>query len=119
MKPGQRILFVALIAPVLGCDPYTCSTDVLFGITLYVRDSVTNAMVGRESLVILQSGTVADSVRETSFNDGPYGLAPEQAGTFTVTVEKAGYQRWSKSGVQVTKQDCHVVGVSVPALLQR
>jgi hypothetical protein len=60
----------------------------------------------------------AVSAEITNVVDGPYGLAYERAGTYTVTVEQQGYRPWSRSGVRVTKDECHVRGVSITARLQ-
>lgn len=118
---SQRVLVVALLAPALGCAAITervCTADFRFGISLSVRDSITRAPIGRGSLITLQSGAAVDTVKETSTFDGPYGLAGERAGVFAITIDKAGYRRWSRTGVQVTAGECHVNGVAVEALLQ-
>ena len=120
-RTSQRLLVVVLLAPALGCAGITervCTTEYRFGITLSVRDSITRAPAGRGSLITLQSGAAVDTVKETSTFDGPYGLAGERAGVFAITIDKAGYRRWSRTGVQVTAGECHVNGVAVEALLQ-
>ena len=54
------------------------------------------------------------------FNDSQTGvvraaLAFERAGTYAVTVHADGYKDWSKTGVVVTKDVCHVIGVALSA----
>ena len=120
--------FVLLVGGLvsLGCsgsdaiDGNVCTPEARAGITVDVRDSVTNALVGRGSAVFVREGAVvADSANDTSVSDGPYGLAFERTGTFTVFVTKTGYQPWSKANVQVTKGTCHVNAVAVTARLQK
>ena len=95
-----------------------CTADARAAISVDVRDSVTNAAVGRGSSIIARDGPYADTVDITTLFDGPYGLAYERPGMYTVTVEQQGYRTWSRSGVRVTKDECHVRGVSITARLQ-
>lgn len=95
-----------------------CTYEARAGITLDVHDSATNALVGRNSKIIAREGAVADTSRFTAVSDGPYPLVYERAGTYTVTVEQAGYKLWTQAGVLVTKNGCHVNGVAVTARLQ-
>jgi hypothetical protein len=83
-----------------------------------VRDSVTNAAVGRGSRIIARDGAYADTAEITNMFDGPYGVAYERQGTYAVTVEQQGYRTWSRSGVRVLREECHVRTVSITARLQ-
>ena len=96
-----------------------CTLEARAGITLDVRDSVSNAQVGRNASIIAREGAVADTSHETSIGDGPFGLVYERAGTYTVTVEQTGYKVWTRAGVLVTRDVCHVKGVALTARLQR
>jgi hypothetical protein len=95
-----------------------CTLEARAAISVDVRDSVTNAAVGRGSTIIARDGLYADTAEITSVFDGPYGLAHERPGTYAVTVEQQGYRPWSRSGLRVTKDECHVRGVSITARLQ-
>jgi len=84
-----------------------------------VRDSVTNALAGRGASIIARDGVFADTAEHPfAAYDGPYSLARERAGTYTVTVEQQGYRLWSRPGVRVTRDECHVRTVSITARLQ-
>jgi hypothetical protein len=114
----------ALVA--LGCsaanavtDGTVCTLEARAGITVDVRDSISNTLVGRGSRIIAREGAVADTSHETLFGDGPYGLVYERAGTYTLSVTQTGFQPWTMTGVQVTKGSCHVNGVAVTARLQK
>ena len=122
---------LAAMALVLGCSAgsdggadvgptgQVCTLEARAGITLDVRDSVSNVIAGRNAKIIAREGAVADTSHETSFGDGPFGLVYERAGTYTVTVEQSGYKLWTQAGVLVTKGPCHVNGVALTARLQR
>jgi hypothetical protein len=122
----RKLHFVLLSASVgataCGIGPFdttSCTTEVRPGIMVDVRDSVTNALVGRGSIIVAREGAVADTATGTSLGTGPYGLALERPGTYTLSVTQTGYQPWSKPGVVVTKGVCHVDGVAVTARLQK
>ena len=122
---------LAVVVLALGCsaasdeitvDPpggIYCTYEARAGITLDVRDSASNALAGRDSKIIAREEAFADTSHDTAVRDGPYPLVYERAGTYTVTVEQAGYKLWTQAGVLVTKNGCHVNGVAVTARLQR
>src|SRR5258708_8602590 len=96
-----------------------CPTEARAGITVDVRDSATNVSAGRGSVIIVREGAFADTSRDTGVFDGPYGLVYERAGSYDLTVLQKGYSLWSRSGIAVTKGECHVNGVAVTARLQQ
>ncbi len=103
-----------------GVTDSVCTLEARPGISVDVRDSITNALVGRGSSVIVREGAaVVDSAYDTGASDGPYALAYERPGTYTVSVTKTGYQPWAKTGVQVVRNGCHVNAVPVIARLHK
>jgi hypothetical protein len=120
----STIVLAACAALVLGCsggsitDDVACTREARAGITVDVRDAVTNALVGQQSIIVAREAAFADTVNAGTA-DGPYGLVFERAGTYTLTVARAGYQTWSQTGVQVAAGRCHVTGVMVTARLQK
>ena len=123
----HKLHFVLLAGGLLGVgcsavdptDITVCTQEARAGITVDVRDAVTNAQVGRGSIVVAREGAVADTATDTPLGNGPYSLVFERAGTYTVSVTQSGYQPWTQSGVVVTKGTCHVNGVAVTARLQK
>jgi hypothetical protein len=99
-------------------DGTVCTQEARAGITVDVRDSVTNALVGRGSRIVARERAFADTSAD-ALSTGPYGLVFERAGTYTVSVAQTGYQPWINAGVQVTKGTCHVNGVALTARLQK
>jgi hypothetical protein len=118
-------MLLAGVLAMAGCGStptgtMSCTLEARAGVSVDVRDSISNALVGRGSSVVVREGSaVIDSAYNTGVSDGPYPLVYERTGTFTVTVTKAGYQPWSKAGVQVVSEGCHVGLTSVTARLQK
>ncbi len=123
----SRLHFVLLTggAMAVGCsasdiaDGSVCTKEARAGITVDVRDSVSNALVGLGSRIIAREGVFADTSTDTPLGNGPYSLVFERAGTYDLSVVQSGYRTWSKPGVQVTKGSCHVTAVAVTARLQK
>ena len=91
---------------------------ITFAISVEALDSITNAPAGAGVRIIASDRAFADTVITVDDFGGPYGLAHERAGSYTVTVEQAGHSPWSRSDVQVSRDDCHVRTVALTALLQ-
>lgn len=121
----STIVLAACGALVAGCSAgsgiagdLACTKEARAGITVDVRDSLTNALVGQQSRIIAREAAFADTL-DAGNADGPYGLVFERAGTYTLSVTRPGYQSWSQAGLQVAAGTCHVVGVVVTARLQK
>ena len=117
---ARTALSLALVAST-ACDAITggqiCTTEARPAVSVDVRDSTTGAPAVRNAIIVASLGAFADTASSSIF-DGPYGLAHERPGTYTVTVQKQGYRQWSLSGVRVTKGECHVRTASLVARLQ-
>jgi hypothetical protein len=112
-----------------GCDPVTsdfnCTADFRFGLNVTVVDSVTNAPPA-SAVLIARTGAVVDSVgpatpQQLVLNGPPVlllGAAGERPGTYDLTVRAPGYRDWTRNGVTVTADECHVRSVAVTARLQ-
>lgn len=105
-------------------DDLVCTTEARAAINLTVVDSLTGqpaAFTGLFARAV--DGTYADSTTNFFTNPGngtvAAGLAYERKGTYTVTVRAAGYQDWTKTGVNVTAGECHVNGAVLTARLVR
>jgi hypothetical protein len=124
MKPKSWILAACLVLPAACSQPngtgVVCTALFAYGLSVTVQDSVTGLPAAAGATVVARDGAYADStsVPANGANNTSVGLAGERAGTYSITVRKAAYQTWSKSGVQVTKDVCHVIPVQVTAKLQ-
>jgi len=112
------ISFVSCSQP--PSEPVVCTALYAYGITVTVVDSLSGAPVGAGATVIATDGAYADTVTHHagSANDFPFGTAGERAGTYAVTVLKSGYDAWTRSGITVTRNVCHVNGVAITAKLR-
>lgn len=125
MKSRFVCLTLALVA-IAACRNVddvniVCTSEARAGIRLIVVDSVTGAAAGKASTIVARAGTFVDSLPAiwTASSDGPYPLAAEHPGTFTVTVRRSPYRDWSRTGIVVTADKCHVRTVDVTARLQQ
>ena len=82
------------------------------GITLDIRDSVTQAPLRNATLRFFSGGILVDS---TQLNSGVY----ERAGLYDVTVERSGYATWRKDSILVMADECHVTTVRLVANMTR
>jgi hypothetical protein len=117
----RNALIVATATTLLGCsvfDPLECTTEARAAITVQVLDSITSAPVGEGATITASNGTTVYSAVTHDDYPGPYQLAHEKAGEFTVAVQMSGYAPWSRAGVQVTRGECHVRTVDLTARLQ-
>jgi hypothetical protein len=98
-----------------------CTMLYAYGITVMVVDSASGDSIRSGAMLIARDGAYADTVRQGS--GAPIGstlsTAGERPGTYSLTVLKSGYQQWTRSGMKVTKDECHVRGVAITARLQR
>jgi len=112
-----------------GCGPLTsvaCTADFRYGLNVTIVDSVTSNPPA-SALLVARSGAFVDSVgpaapQQWSPNGPPVLLlsaAGERPGTYDLTVRATGYRDWTRAGVKVTADECHVRGVEVTARLQR
>lgn len=119
----RSALIVMAAAVTTGCSQLAgpvCTGEARPALAVDVRDSTTGAPAGRGARIIATTGTLADTLDAArTAHDGPYTLAHERAGIYTVTVEQEGYRTWSGGGIRVTRDECHVRTVSVVARLQR
>jgi hypothetical protein len=122
--------FAASALLLAGCGPVTgdfnCTADFRFGLNVTVVDSVTSAPPA-SAVLIARTGAVVDSVgpatpQQLVLNGPPVlllGAAGERPGTYDLTVRAPGYRDWTRNGVRVTADECHVRGIAVTARLQR
>ena len=105
-----------LVLYACGDDTLTgpCTANYVTGLSISVTDAVTGApVVG-----------VSAEIREGSWVD-PYVMvsgntvmgAGERRGVYTITIRKDGYADWTRSGVKVTGDRCHVRTVRLEAAL--
>jgi len=115
---------LSVCAIVVSLLAASCRNDIVcagvgrFGVTVEVRDSVTGTRL-LDSVRV----TATDGVYQTQFAvvaDSVFGGATDRFGTYSVTVERAGYVTWQRNSVRVDATRCgEPITVALKALLQR
>ncbi len=103
----------------LGCtNPFerlgACTTDFRPAIIVEIRDAVTGVPLAEAARGAVRDGAYIDSLRPAeSLGPDPSSMlsrsaAGEREGTYSVEVQRNGYQTWTASGVRVSDGGCHV-----------
>jgi hypothetical protein len=105
-----------------GPDGIICTAEARAAISLIVVDSLTPNTTGFTGVwARAVDGAYRDSSAMVFVEQGTgttrLALAYERRGTYTVTVHANGYQDWTKSGIVVTGDQCHVTGALLTAKL--
>jgi hypothetical protein len=124
---GQRALGALLgSAGLLGTaacgERIVCPTDIRYALEVAVADSVTGAPAASGARLVVRDGAYADSgellAGRPELDAMPLQAAAERAGTYEVTVRKAGYRAWAARDVGVDANECHVETRRLTARLQ-
>jgi hypothetical protein len=127
MSFSSRLIWIGLGALALaGCErasePVACTPEFRAGVQVNVLDSITGAPPESASLIV-RSGAYVDSVGpEAAFRTETFlslGAAGERVGIYNVMVRSPGYLPWTRTGVQVIEEGCHVRTVNFTALMQK
>jgi hypothetical protein len=121
MKASRLPFIFGTAVLITGCYPFTgvCTTDIRYGIVVEVRDAVSGAVVADGARLIVREGEYVETVDGPPVPGLPYlQAAAERPGTYSVTVEKAAYQVWTRTDIRVRDTDCHVSTVRLEARLQ-
>lgn len=118
LTPARNVLADSALVSVV------CTTEIRPAVSLTVMDSLTGLGGPMSALTItIRDGVARDSVFVSTLAAGiaPFslGLAYERKGTYQLDVTAAGYAPWSRAGVSVTGDLCHVTTVVVTARLVR
>jgi hypothetical protein len=107
--------------PAMPAGSVVCTMEARPGISVEPVDKITGQIVSGPTVLIVKSGTYADTVRaSTGAQPAPTNIsgAYERPGTYTIIVRHAGYHDFVKSGIVVTKDECHVIPVRIKAQLE-
>lgn len=113
-------LAVTLLAGACGPLPVNggtaCTMQFVYGISATVADATTGANITSGSYLVAREGSYVDSV--SAMGDF-LAAAGERAGTYSVTIGRPGYSSFHRSGVVVTRDECHVTPVRLEVRLER
>lgn len=112
MRPPRSLISIVLILiPVLtNCTgPNRCPPSNPPSIEVTVLHAETGDPV-EDALAIARDGAFVDSARTRSHGQAALALNRNQAASYDVTIDKEGFQTWTRSDVQVdVDQPCRVV----------
>lgn len=121
------VLVSAIVLPacaLLGDDPdeqIACPAVVAPAVVVEVRNATTGDPEAGDAEGRLIDGDFNESMRVGASNSEgiPVTLegAYERPGTYTVLIEKEGFESWSRSGVQAEEDECGVVTERITAEL--
>lgn len=121
---GLAVLVAGSIACANSSDPIACTEEARSALAVLVYHGFTDVGIAEGATLVLRDGTFADSVTSPlGFSGSAAGplITPntyERAGTYAVTVRRAGYSQWDTVGVRVTEDVCHVNTLTLTARLQ-
>jgi hypothetical protein len=113
----MRIVQALLVATIAGCNfsgPRMCALSISPAVVVEVRDARTGSFIAADAHGAVREGSYVDSLRPYTFGSSdPASLQSLQAalgrtGTYSIEIEHPGYQRWTISGIRVTKESCGV-----------
>lgn len=121
----RRMAALALLAGTLwvagSCDSRRvigqCAGVPSRAIVVAVRDSTTGAAIADGAFGTIQSGAKVDTL---TLSDSLLMFGGDRLGTYSVNIEHAGYDTWTRTGVAVTQlSSCgNVLPVQLTARLQ-
>lgn len=118
-----RAAAVVMAALSVGCyepsfgGPIICTDQFVYGLTVEVLDATTSAAIADGATLTVVEGSYVETVTET-WDGRSMAAAGERPGTYTVSVTRDGYQAWSRSGVSISADECHVIPRALEARLE-
>ena len=93
-----------------------CTMEARPALAVVVLDSASGAGLAQVAVAVAREGVFADTLRGT---DSIVSGVHERAGTYRVELSAPGYVDWSRDGVTVERDACHVQTARLRALLVR
>lgn len=102
-------VLIILLGPSLAAcglvGPASCPSVGSAAIQVTVEDASTGEPL-ENALLVAHDGAFADSATTDSGGKIPLGFLQDRAGNYDLSVEKAGFETWSRSDVEVTLNQC-------------
>ena len=121
MKRGTIYLFFVLLFSCKASDrgDIFCSTEVKAGlnVSVHLAESSSSIPISDGVTVVATSGNYSETLQFFDPQNPIFYGAYERAGTYTITVTKAGRQTYVSQPIVVTRDICHVIPQTVMVLL--
>lgn len=126
----SRSVVAALISVWLGAcrgpsepSQVVCTAIVMPAVVVAIFDAQSGAPVADSAAGTVADGAYSDSLRAYAFDSSMVlvarAAAYERPGTYSMLIQRSGYQQWSVSGVRVGMGVCHVNTVLLRADMSR
>lgn len=117
--PWSRLGAAAVAASLFlgGCDePVVCTLMRVPALSVEVTHGTTGEPAADGATVTVTGGDFVRELEQVSTLS--FRVPYERAGTYRVTVEKEGFSTWSREGIVVDEDECHVHTVTIQAALE-
>ncbi|MGB1658208.1 MAG: carboxypeptidase-like regulatory domain-containing protein [Longimicrobiales bacterium] len=111
-----------LLVLLAGCyqggtvEPVLCTKQFVYGLTVTVVDQSTSNPIAAAATMTLRDGSYEEVVTD-SWDGSTLSGAGERPGTYTITIDHPGYETWTRVGVEISADECHVIPVTLTAEL--
>jgi len=100
-----------------------CTANVVPAIVVAVYDAQSGTPVADSASGTVVDGAYSDSLRAYEWDPSMVLIARaaayERAGSYSLSIQRSGYQPWSASGIHVDRNECHVNTVVLRANMSR
>lgn len=122
MKKLLLLLFFAPLLLAATCEDEDdliappCTTEVIDGLVVKVKDANTDAILSDGVLVTATDGSFTEDLDYLSGIESFSGVA-ENPGTYVITVSKTGYATYESEPITVAANQCHVIPENLTVVL--
>ena len=95
-----------------------CTAQFVYGSNVIVLDASTGNPIFQDIEVKAVDGTYQEILELVPSSEYAFVGAGERAGTYVVTITKAGYQTYTSAPIVLTRDECHVIPQSLTVNLQ-
>lgn len=95
-----------------------CTDQFVYGLNVIVLDAVTGNPIFQDIEVKAVDGAYQELLELVPGLEYAFVGAGERAGTYVVTITKAGYQTYTSAPIVLTRDECHVIPQSLTVNLQ-
>lgn len=90
-----------------------CTDQFVYGLNVIVLDASTGNPIFQDIEVKAVDGTYQEILELVPGLEYAFVGAGERAGTYVVTITKAGYQTYTSAPIVLTRDECHVIPQSL------
>lgn len=100
-----------------GINDVVCTLEARAALNVELLDAATKASIAAGATVVATDGAYTDTLR--NFGNGPFGGAYERVGTYTIKVTTPAHGTATRTGIVVTRDQCHVIAQRITIEMTR